>query len=170
MSELKRYIYNLLHINRAILFTQNEIMKRTIRITSTNKTRHKGVDNMLRNAAKVFGVVLLLIGVLGFVPGLTDDNHLLGIFHVDFLHNLVHLATGAAALMAARTSEAASRKYFQVFGVVYGLVTLLGFMSGDKDVLGVMANNMADNLLHLGITVLSLVLGFGGPKAATPEA
>lgn len=116
---------------------------------------------MLRTVAKIFGFVLLAIGVLGFVPGVTsDDGHLLGIFHVDALHNIVHLLTGAVALWAGSNSALASRRFFQVFAVVYGLVTVLGFMSGDKDILGLMANNMADNLLHLGITAFAAYYGF----------
>jgi hypothetical protein len=120
---------------------------------------------MVKTAAKVFGVIFLLIGVLGFVPGVTDDGHLLGIFHIDTLHNIIHLASGLVALMAASASAAAARTYFLVFGVIYGLVTVLGFMAGNDDILGLMANNMADNFLHLGITVSALT--FGLKKEAT---
>lgn len=119
---------------------------------------------MLQSAAKVFGAILLIIGVMGFVPAFTPDDHLLGIFHVDPLHNLVHLGSGAVALWAGFTSRRASRMYFQIFGVVYGLVAILGMMSGDQDVLGVMANNMADVLLHVAIAGSALVLGFGSRK------
>jgi hypothetical protein len=121
---------------------------------------------MVKSAAMVFGVVFLLIGVLGFVPGITSDGKLLGIFAVDALHNIIHLASGVAALIAAR-SEAYARTYFKVFGVVYALVTVLGFVQGDT-VLGLIPTNMADNLLHLVITAASLYLGFSGNKAAAP--
>jgi hypothetical protein len=54
---------------------------------------------MVRTAAKLFGAVLVLVGILGFVPGITtDDGHLLGIFHVNAIHNIIHLASGAVAL------------------------------------------------------------------------
>lgn len=116
---------------------------------------------MLRTAAKVFGFVFLLIGILGFVPGITnDDGHLLGIFHVDTIHNIIHLASGAVALWAGYSSYGASRKYFQIFGIVYGLVTVLGLFYGDDDILGLVANNMADVVLHLVITVSALYFGF----------
>lgn len=115
---------------------------------------------MLRTVAKVFGVVLLLIGILGFVPMTRPDNHLLGIFHVNTLHNIIHLASGAVALWAGSASDVASRTYFRVFGVVYTLVTVLGFVYMDKDILGLVANNMADNLLHILIAGSALVLGF----------
>jgi len=116
---------------------------------------------MLTTLSKVFGVVLLAVGVLGFVPGVTTDNQLLGIFQVNLLHNLIHVASGAVALWAGFTGAKASRMYFQVFGSVYALVTVLGFLTGDGNILGLVANNMADNLLHLLIAGSALYLGFG---------
>lgn len=114
---------------------------------------------MVRKAALIFGVVLTAVGLLGFVPGLTPNNHLLGIFEVDALHNLVHLASGLAGIGAYVAGGRASKLYFQVFGVVYALVTLLGFIQGDN-VLGLLPVNVADNLLHLAITAAALYLGF----------
>ncbi len=125
---------------------------------------------MLTSAAKVFGFVFLAIGVLGFVPGITNDGHLLGVFHVNTLHNIIHLASGAVALMAGYNSAKASRMYFQIFGIVYGLVTVLGFLSGDKDILGLVANNMADNLLHVLIAGSALYLGFAAKDREAVEA
>lgn len=116
---------------------------------------------MLRTAAKGFGFVLLAMGIMGFIPGLTPDDHLLGVFHVDPLHNLVHLGSGVVALWAGYTSRRASRMYFQVFGIIYGLVAIMGFLAGDNDVLGLMANNTADNWLHVVIAGSALLIGFG---------
>lgn len=118
---------------------------------------------MVRLAAKVFGVVFLLVGVLGFVPALTPNAHLLGIFHVNALHNVIHLASGAVALAAGLSSIKASRLYFQVFGVVYALVAVLGFIYGSSPILGLVANNMGDNLLHVVIAAAALYLGFAAP-------
>ncbi len=112
---------------------------------------------MLKQAATAFGAVFLLIGVLGFIPGITTDDKLLGLFQVNTLHNLVHILSGIAALAAAR-SEAYARTYFQVFGAVYALVTLVGFVM--KSVLGLFPVNPADNLLHLVIAAAALYLGF----------
>ncbi len=116
---------------------------------------------MLRLAAKVFGAVFLLIGVLGFVPALTPDGNLLGLFHVNALHNIVHLASGVVALLAGFMGARNSKLYFQVFGVVYALVAVLGFAYGDNNILGLVASNMADTLLHVVIAVAALTLGFG---------
>lgn len=116
---------------------------------------------MLTTLANVFGVVLLLVGILGFIPGITTDNYLLGIFHVNALHNIVHLVSGAAGLWAAKSGAKAAKMYFQVFGVIYALVTVLGFFYGDDAILGLVSNNMADTFLHLIIAVVALYLGFG---------
>lgn len=117
----------------------------------------------LKTIAMVFGVVLLAIGVLGFVPGLTPDGLLLGIFEVDFLHNIVHIVTGAAAIAASMAGADYSRTFFQIFGVIYGIVTLSGFLTG-HGLIALIPVNMADNLLHVSITALSLYLGFASPK------
>lgn len=118
----------------------------------------------VQKIAKYFGWVLVLVGVLGFVPGITTDNHLLGIFEVDVLHNIIHLATGIIALLMAG-SEASSVLFFKIFGVVYALVTIVGFAQGDS-VLGIFGVNLADNLLHLVIALLALKLGFMSQSSA----
>lgn len=122
---------------------------------------------MTKTAAMVFGVVLLLIGILGFIPGVTNtDGLLLGIFQVDTVHNIVHLITGALGIYAATASLSTSRMYFQVFGVVYALIAILGFFSGDGMVLGFLVNNMADTWLHVVIAVVALYYGFGTNEQA----
>jgi hypothetical protein len=115
---------------------------------------------MIKSAAVLFGIVFILIGILGFVPGITDNQMLLGIFHVNAAHNVVHLLSGAAALFAGMTSTGAARIYFRVFGVIYGLVAVMGFMMGDGMLLGMISNNTADTWLHVGIAAVSLLLGF----------
>lgn len=117
---------------------------------------------MLKKASLAFGVVFVLIGLLGFVPAFVTSSEggtglLLGIFEVNALHNVIHLASGLVAL-AASTQVAWSRLYFQVFGVVYALVTVLGLIS--SPILGLLPVNLADNLLHIVIAGVALYLGF----------
>lgn len=121
---------------------------------------------MLQKLSMIFGVVFLLLGILGFVPGITADGYLLGIFQVNALHNIVHLVSGALALWAGMTSVAAAKMYFQVIGVVYALLTVLGFFVGDGLLLGLIAHNMADVVLHLVIAVVALYAGFGMKASA----
>ena len=54
---------------------------------------------MVKTMAVLFGVVFLLVGILGFVPAVTKDEMLLGIFHVNTAHNAVHLLSGVVALL-----------------------------------------------------------------------
>jgi Domain of unknown function (DUF4383) len=116
---------------------------------------------MLKTAAILFGIVFLLVGVLGFVPGITTTGQmLLGIFHVNAVHNIVHLLSGAVALITGLTSTAAARTYFRVFGIVYALVAILGFFTGYGLLLGLISNNMADTWLHVLIALVALALGF----------
>ena len=92
---------------------------------------------MTRTAARVFGIVYLLVGILGFVPGLAmpmampqtlgGTMSLLGLFPVNILHNLVHVLVGIAGLAVAG-SLANSRTYFRTLAVVYGLLTVLGLI------------------------------------------
>jgi hypothetical protein len=111
--------------------------------------------------AVLFGVVFLVVGILGFVPGVTKDQMLLGIFHVNTAHNAVHLLSGVIALFCGMSSLGASRMYFRIFGLVYALVAVLGFLNpGDNMLLGLITNNTADTWLHVGIAAVSLLIGF----------
>lgn len=105
-----------------------------------------------KTVATVFGVVFLAVGVLGFVPGITTNNHLLGIFEVGTLHNIVHILSGALALVLASMGGAYAKKYLIGFGAVYALVAVVGLVQGDT-VLGLFPINVADNLLHIGLAL-----------------
>jgi hypothetical protein len=122
---------------------------------------------MVKTAAILFGVVFLLLGILGFVPAVTKDQMLLGIFHVNAAHNCVHLLSGVVALFAGMTSLVAARWYFRIFGLVYGLVAVMGFFVGDGMLLGLISNNAAVTWLHVGIAAVSLILGFMPASAET---
>ena len=123
---------------------------------------------MVKTMAVLFGIVFLLIGILGFVPGVTKDEMLLGIFHVNAAHNVVHLLSGAVALFCGMTSVGASRNYFRIFGVIYALVAVLGFLNaGDTMLLGLISNNTAVTWLHVAIAAVSLLLGFMPAQAET---
>ncbi len=115
---------------------------------------------MVKPAAILFGVVFLVVGILGFVPAATNNEMLLGIFHVNLAHNIVHLASGAVFLLCGMAGPGPSRTFFQIFGVVYALVAALGFYYGDQPILGVIANNTADVWLHVALAVVMLFLGF----------
>lgn len=106
------------------------------------------------------GLVLLLVGILGFIL----PSPLLGLFEVDMMHNIVHIISGVVGLWAASTGYQYSRLYLMVFGIVYALVAILGFMGGS--IVGLFMVNMYDNYLHAAIAAVCLVAAFGSNKAA----
>ena len=75
-------------------------------------------------------------------------------------HNVIHLASGAIALLCGFGSTGAARLYFRIFGAVYGLVAVLGLVQGEGYLLGMVANNMPDVWLHFAIAAASLLIGF----------
>ncbi len=122
---------------------------------------------MLKKIALVTGVVFILVGIMGLIPALTPDGKLLGLFLVTGGlpgggENVVHILSGIAALVASQRLDWA-RLFFKVIGVVYALVTVLGFLIGEGSILGLVHVNMADNFLHLVFTAAFLYLGFGYP-------
>jgi len=122
---------------------------------------------MLKPAAIIFGIFFLVAGIGGFVSSLAPDGMLFGIFMVGPVHNCIHLASGAVALLCAFSGAGAARKYFQIFGVVYLLVALLGFYYGNQALVGMVEHNKADIWLHIGIAAVSLFLGFAGKSDAS---
>lgn len=114
---------------------------------------------MLRILAVIFGIGFIFAGVAGFLPSFMPNGLLLGYFEVDTMHNLVHIVSGVIAIMAA-TSGKYARLYFQLFGIIYAIVTIVGFVrNGDLSFI-MMHVNMADNFLHLVISIVALYLGF----------
>ena len=125
---------------------------------------------MPKKITMVFGVIFVAVGILGFIPAVTPSGRLLGVFEVNALHNLIHLATGGVAIVVGMASEAAMRNFFRIFGIVYALVAVLGFFYGDTPLLGLVANNLADAGLHVVIAGVALYLGFAMKPAPSAPA
>jgi hypothetical protein len=125
----------------------------------------------IQTVAMVVGLVFLLVGILGFIPGITtnyddlkfaghgSDAQLLGIFDVSILHNIVHLLFGVAGLALARTYEGA-RNYLIGGGVIYLALFLYGAIFGaDEGGANWIPVNWADNVLHLVLGAGMIILG-----------
>ena len=121
--------------------------------------------------AMVFGVVFLLVGVLGFfaappfpdAPPLTiEHGHglLLGLFPVNTLHNLAHLLFGVLGLMAARGVIMSARGYFQFLAVAYGALAILGAIPATQTTFGLIPIYGNDVWLHALLAVAAGVIGF----------
>src|SRR3954470_19173692 len=125
---------------------------------------------MLKTAAIIFGVFFIVAGIGGFVPALAPNGMLFGIFMVGPVHNVIHLASGAVALFCAFAGASAARKYFQIFGVVYLLVAVIGFVYGNSPLMGMVEHNKNDIWLHIIIAAASLYLGFAAKDTAGRRA
>src|SRR2546423_15568232 len=96
---------------------------------------------MAKTFGMLFGIVFLAVGILGFVPGITKDDMLLGIFMVNKMQSIVHIASGAVFLLASMAGAGAASLWFKIFGLVYDDVAFLGFMHQHGMLLGMMANH-----------------------------
>ncbi|MBI3225642.1 MAG: DUF4383 domain-containing protein [Mycolicibacterium cosmeticum] len=124
----------------------------------------------VRVAALVVGALFLLVGLAGFIPGITTHTDmlawaghhsgslLLGVFAVSVLHNLVHLAFGVSGLVVARTAGGA-RLYLIAGGIVYLALTVYGLLVDHASTANFVPLNTADNWLHLGLGVVMVALG-----------
>lgn len=121
-----------------------------------------GRASILKIIAIIFGIGFLIIGVLGFVPQAKVGEDLFGLFRVNTIHNIIYLISGVIALLGGLSCWHATRVYFKIFGIIYGLAALLGIYFGHGDLLdGYIANNTNDEWLHGAIAVVFLYLGFG---------
>ncbi len=121
---------------------------------------------MLKTAATIFGIFFLIAGLAGFMSSLAPNGMLFGLFMVGTVHNVIHIGSGVVALMCAFAGAGAARKYFQIFGIVYALVAVLGFFSPNKPLLGMVEHNVHDIWLHLLIAAVALYLGFAARDTA----
>jgi hypothetical protein len=117
----------------------------------------------------VFGVIFILVAVLGFiVPGglvmAMDPNTgmILGVFPVNLLHNIVHLLFGIWGLVASR-SWAGSKQFFTVGGIIYVVLTVVGFLSPTG--FGLVPIGGANIGLHAVLAVAMLAIGYTAKAA-----
>lgn len=135
---------------------------------------------LVQIAAMIVGAVFLIVGVAGFIPGLTTDydqlsfaGHdsgamLLGVFQVSILHNIVHLLFGVAGLALARTSGTA-RIFLVGGGAIYLVLWVYGMAVGHDSTANFVPVNTADNWLHLGLGIGMILLGLVLPRVVTPR-
>ena len=130
---------------------------------------------MAKTVATLLGVLFILVGLIGFIaPGFLGA-------HFSVAHNLVHLISGAVSLyFGLKGTLAGARLFCIVFGLVYGLLGLAGFLLGgpgqhtipgvpsghgtDSRLLTVIPGSLEfatmDHIIHLLLAVIYLIGGF----------
>lgn len=122
-------------------------------------------------AALVFGVVFVLVGLVGFFPAppppgapplAVEHGHglALGIFPINTLHNVVHLLFGVLGIAAARGAIMSARGYFQLVAISYALLTVLGLVPATQTTFGLVPLWGADVWLHAALAALAAYFGF----------
>lgn len=126
-------------------------------LTETNEESN-GSSTLQVSVAILFGAILALVGLAA--PLLSGPEGDLIVFGRNYLHDAIHLLSGVAGLLAGYAGGAYANKYNKALGIVYLLVTILGFaffgLFAD-----LIALNFADNILHLVLAGAFLVVGFG---------
>jgi hypothetical protein len=133
-------------------------------VTNTRQT------HPARLAATVVAAVFLVVGIAGFIPGLTTNydgmtfaGHestamLFGVFNVSILHNIVHLLFGVVGLVMARTVSGAVA-FLIGGGVVYAVLWIYGLVIDHDSAANFVPVNAADNWLHLILAIGMIGLG-----------
>ncbi|WP_409180199.1 DUF4383 domain-containing protein [Amycolatopsis sp. VS8301801F10] len=127
----------------------------------------------VQTAALLAAAAFLVVGVLGFIPGVTTHYGelrfagphsaaaLFGVFGVSVLHNLVHLLFAVAGFAGARTPTAA-RMFLMLGGLAYLLLWIYGAAIDKHSAANFVPLDHADDWLHLGLGAGLLVLGVAG--------
>ncbi len=133
----------------------------------------------VRRFALIFGIIYLVVGIAGFVPPLLRtpaagapaltitalQGYLLGLFPVNLLHTLVHLAIGVWGVIAARRLGAAVT-YARSLAIIYGVLAIMGLIPVLNTVFGLVPLYGHDIWLHAGSALIAAYFGF----AKKPEA
>lgn len=134
-----------------------------------------------KNFALAVGVLYMIVGILGFFPGLlapvpagapelavnTGYGYLFGLFPVNVLHNFVHLGIGVWGVVAYR-SLANSITFARGLAIIYGALTIMGFIPVLKTTFGLIPVFGHDIWLHAVTAIVAAYFGYGGAAAAMP--
>ena len=134
-----------------------------------------------RNFALVIGIIYLAAGVLGFIPAFTSPpppdapsvgvtsfyGYLIGLFPINLMHNLVHLAIGAWGIAAARSMTGA-RAYSKALAIIFGILAVMGLIPALNTVFGLVPLHGHDVWLHAGTAIIAAYFGWvAAPRTDT---
>jgi len=121
----------------------------------------------MKAAAIIAGILFILLGVAGFVPALCPGGLLFGVLTVNEIQSIVYIASGVLGLLLGFGGEAPGRTFFRIFGAVYAIIAILGFMHVSGARWGIEMNT-PDNWLHAVIAVIGLAVGFIARRPVVP--
>ena len=128
----------------------------------------------VQRVAQIFGAIFILVAILGFVAtGMNMEAdpvrapHVVGLFAVNVLHNVVHLLFGVLGIMASRGAIMAASAYFQMVAVSYGLLTVLGLIPATQTTFGLIPIWGNDVWLHAALAAGAAYFGFVAPGPST---
>lgn len=136
-----------------------------------------------RYFALILGIIYLIVGVAGFIPGLmtapgigdpelaVDALHgeLFGLFPVNILHTIVHLLIGIWGVVAYRTFGA-SRVFSRAIGVIFAILAIMGFIPGLATTFGLIPLYGNDIWLHAITAILGIYFGWMAPAPSGEPA
>ena len=127
---------------------------------------------MIRKFALIFGIIYVIAGISGFIPGLTTHHsdmppiavdsfygRALGLFPVNILHNIVHLGIGVWGIASSR-SVSGARFFGKGLAVLYGLLAILGLIPATNTMFGLVPIYGNDVWLHAGTALIAAYFGF----------
>jgi hypothetical protein len=130
----------------------------------------------------IIGLVFVVIGIAGFIPGFTHAPHttdpnlvvdasygrIFGLFSVNVLHNLVHLCLGVWALSVFK--NVARSIYFCRFNAIfYAVLAIMGIIPGLNTTFGLIPIFGHDVWLHAGLAALTAYFGFVPVRDASDQ-
>lgn len=118
----------------------------------------------MRAFAVTVGFILILLGILESFPQKFSSFPLLNTLKTNWAGNTLYLFTGIIGVIVGVLSQAWSRFYFGVLGIVYSIWGILGFVYGNEPIFGFIENNIGITWVNIVIAVIALVLGFGSTK------
>jgi hypothetical protein len=138
-----------------------------LRQTRPHKGRKQKIKEffMAKKLAMILGVVFVVVGLLGFISNPIVGHGAGAIFQTNKVHDIVHILIGVVMIAMAATSGALA---LTIFGVVYALLALAGFVMGPGKLFGLVTLNQADNYLHLVLAIVLLAAGMSTKKESNP--
>ncbi|TGD11115.1 DUF4383 domain-containing protein [Brevibacterium sp. S111] len=139
-------------------------------MSSQSPAASHSTRSQVQMVSGLFGAVFLLVGILGFVPGITanlgsisfaghhTDAALLGLFQVTVLHNIVHLLFGLVGMLGLR-SRALAKNYLIIGGIIYAVLWIYGMVIPMESMGNFVGLNTADNWLHFVLAAAMITTG-----------